>query len=229
MINEVSEASARRRQLAYSEREYPCDFIICSKSNYKVISSADEYEYNLSATTDPAIELIDMATENEEEAVNAPLMRDRRASLDESQESNVTSSNAFIWALTLAAAVSGLLFGYEYVSDVAVDWNADLFQSTGVISSTLVSIGADLSHPLTTLDKSLITSCTSLFALVASPVTGILADKLGRKRVIVVADVLFLIGALWQAVATSVSGMIAGRSIVGLAIGGASLGVPLYV
>lgn len=54
-----------------------------------------------------------MATDNEEEAVNAPLMSDRRASLDDSQESDVTSSNIFIWALTFAAAISGLLFGYE--------------------------------------------------------------------------------------------------------------------
>lgn len=99
--------------------------------------------------------------------------------------------------------------------------------STGVISSTLVSIGFDLSHELTTLDKSLITSCTSLFALIASPIAGILADKLGRKRVILVADVLFIIGALWQAFTVNVTGMIAGRSLVGLAIGGASLVVPL--
>lgn len=118
MINEVSEASARRRLeatglQAYSERAYPCDFIICS--NYKLISSADEYEYILSATTDPAIELLDMATDNEEEAVNAPLMRDRRASFAESQESHVNPSSGFIWTLTLAAAISGLLFGYEYV------------------------------------------------------------------------------------------------------------------
>lgn len=55
-----------------------------------------------------------MATDNEEEAVNAPLMRGRRASL-EPQESHATSSNAFIWGLTFAAAISGLLFGYEYV------------------------------------------------------------------------------------------------------------------
>lgn len=99
--------------------------------------------------------------------------------------------------------------------------------STGVISSTLVSIGFDLSHELTTLDKSLITSCTSLFALIASPIAGILADKLGRKRVILVADVLFIIGALWQAFTVNVTGMIVGRSLVGLAIGGASLVVPL--
>ncbi|MCJ1386949.1 hypothetical protein MMC17_010078 [Xylographa soralifera] len=121
---------------------------------------------------------------------------------------------AFIWALTVAAGISGLLFGYD----------------TGVISSTLVSIGSDLSHrPLTTLDKSLITSSTSLFALIASPVTGVLADRLGRKRIIIIADVLFILGAVWQAVARSVWGMIFGRSVVGLAVGGASLVVPLYI
>lgn len=78
--------------------------------------STAEYEYEFSATAGPAIELLAMATDNEEEAVIAPLMRDRRPSLDESQESDVTSSSVFIWALTFAAAISGLLFGYEYVS-----------------------------------------------------------------------------------------------------------------
>ncbi|PYH97556.1 MFS myo-inositol transporter [Aspergillus ellipticus CBS 707.79] len=120
----------------------------------------------------------------------------------------------FIWALTFSAGISGLLFGYD----------------TGVISSTLVSIGSDLSNrPLTTLDKSLVTSCTSLFALIASPLTGILADKFGRKRIILIADVLFTLGALMQAVTSTVWGMIVGRSIVGLAVGGASLVTPLYI
>jgi SP family myo-inositol transporter-like MFS transporter 13 len=103
-------------------------------------------------------------------------------------------------------------------------------RSTGVISSTLVSIGSDLSsRPLTTLDKSLITSCTSFFALLASPLTGVLADNYGRKTVILVADVLFVLGALWQAWTTSVGGMIAGRSVVGAAVGSASFVVPLYI
>ena len=128
-------------------------------------------------------------------------------------ESGSTSPSAFIWALTFAAGISGLLFGYD----------------TGVISSTLVSIRNDLGHPLTTLDKSLITSCTSLSALVASPLAALLADKIGRKPIILIADVLFIIGALWQAAITSVSGMVVGRSIVGFAVGGASLVVPLYI
>jgi SP family myo-inositol transporter-like MFS transporter 13 len=129
-------------------------------------------------------------------------------------ESALVSPSAFIWSLTICAGVSGLLFGYD----------------TGVISSTLVSIGSDLSaRPLSTLDKSLITSCTSLFALIASPVTGVLADHWGRKRVILLADILFVLGALWQAFTGSVWGMVGGRSVVGLAVGSASLVVPLYI
>ena len=76
---------------------------------------------------------------------------------------------------------------------------------TGVISSTLVSIGGDLGHPLTTLDKSLITSCASLSALIASPLAALLADRIGRKPIVLIADVLFITGALCQSVITSVS------------------------
>lgn len=129
-------------------------------------------------------------------------------------EGQPTSPSAFIWALSVAAGISGILFGYD----------------TGVISSTLVSIGpADLSHPLSTLDKSLITSSTSFFALIASPLAGILADRCGRKYVVLVSDVLFVVGALWQAWTVNVTGLVVGRSIIGLAVGGASLVVPLYV
>ena len=125
-----------------------------------------------------------------------------------------SSGNVFIWVLTISACISGLLFGYD----------------TGIISGTLVSIGSDLSdRQLTTLDKGLITACTSLFALIASPIAGILADRIGRKNIILFADGLFASGAIWQAFTSSIWGMILGRSIVGLAIGGASLIVPLYI
>jgi len=103
------------------------------------------------------------------------------------------------------------------------------FYSTGVISSTLVSIQSDLGRPLSTIDKGLITSCTSLGALIISPITGILADRFGRKAIILVADLLFIMGALWQAMTESVAGMVVGRTVVGFAVGGASLVVPLYI
>lgn len=56
-----------------------------------------------------------------------------------------------------------------------------------------------------------------------------LADAYGRKKVILLADVLFILGAIIQAITTSVWGMICGRSLVGLAVGAASFVVPLYI
>ncbi|CAK7217047.1 hypothetical protein SBRCBS47491_003029 [Sporothrix bragantina] len=120
----------------------------------------------------------------------------------------------FVWLLTLSAGLSGLLFGYD----------------TGVISATLVSIGTALSgRELTSLDMSIITSSTALFALVASPAASLLADARGRRRVIFAADALFVVGALVQAASSSVFLMVVGRSIVGAAVGAASFVVPLYI
>lgn len=130
------------------------------------------------------------------------------------QESSLLGATTFVWTLTLVAGISGLLLGFD----------------TGVVSSMLVSIHDALSQrALTILDKSLITSATSFFALIASPLSGLLADLLGRKKVIVIASSLFVVGALLQACAVTVSTMIAGRSIVGLAVGGASAIVPMYI
>ena len=93
----------------------------------------------------------------------------------------------------------------------------------------MVSINSSLGRPLTTLDKSLITSATALFALLVSPVSGVLADRFGRKKVVLLADCAFTFGAILQAAAFSVPGMIAGRSIVGLAVGAGSFVTPLYI
>ncbi|KAG6000370.1 hypothetical protein E4U21_005546 [Claviceps maximensis] len=119
-----------------------------------------------------------------------------------------------VLALTAAAGISGLLFGYD----------------TGVISATLVSIGTSLSHrELTSMDKSIITCSTSLFALLVSPFSSVLADRLGRKRVILCADILFMVGAIMQAACSSVPSMVAGRCVIGAAVGAASFVVPLYI
>lgn len=101
---------------------------------------------------------------------------------------------------------------------------------TGVISATLVSIGKALSdRNLTSMDKSIITSSTSLFALLVSPFSSLIADRLGRKRVILYADVLFILGAVLQAASSTVPAMVVGRCIIGAAVGAASFVVPLYI
>ena len=160
-----------------------------------------------------------MTRDQDETAPNVPLIahdhdHDHEQQSRSKSRGTQSGGNAFIWALTISACVSGLLFGYD----------------TGVISSTLVSIGTDLSsRNLTNLDKGLITSAVSAFALVASPIAGVLADRIGRKNIIIFSDILFILGALWQALTNTVWGMILGRAVVGLAIGGASLITPLYI
>ncbi|KAK5946971.1 hypothetical protein PMZ80_001117 [Knufia obscura] len=164
----------------------------------------EEVEMSIMASRDP----------DHDSAPTAPLIEREDDQRETRNTPQTGGGNAFIWTLTLAACIGGLLFGYD----------------TGVISSTLVSIGTDLSdRHLTSLDKGLITASTSFFALIASPFAGFFADRLGRKSIIIFSDILFTAGALWQAFTTSVWGMILGRSVVGLAIGGASMIVPLYI
>lgn len=108
--------------------------------------------------------------------------------------------------------------------------NPPPIDDTGVISATLVSIDSSLSHrTLTSLDKSIITSATSLAALAVSPFSSHLADRLGRKRVILWADLLFIAGALLQALSGTVAAMVVGRAVVGLGVGAASFVTPLYL
>ncbi|TGZ84590.1 general substrate transporter [Ascodesmis nigricans] len=122
----------------------------------------------------------------------------------------------WIWLLTLSAGISGLLFGYD----------------TASISGALLHLGNSLStpgHPVTTWDKSMIASATSLGALFGGLIAGVAADKFGRRAVIFAADVGFAVGALWQALSGTVGSMILGRIVVGVSVGIASLIVPLYI
>ena len=75
----------------------------------------------------------------------------------------------------------------------------------------------------------MIASSTALFALIASPSASVLADRVGRKRVLLYADLLFIIGALLQASCSTVALMIMGRCVSGAGHGAASVVVPLYV
>lgn len=178
--------------------------------------------------TADGIELQSMRVGDEEAEANAPLIADGPVEDEDHEEQDArpkkrlrgqektTLRNAgkVVWLLTFSAGISGLLFGYD----------------TGVISSTLVSIGSDLSgRDLSTTDKSLITAVTSLFALFSAPTTGYFADKHGRRFVILLASLLFILGALVQAVAGHVWLMVAGRAAVGAAVGLSSCATPLYI
>ena len=58
---------------------------------------------------------------------------------------------------------------------------------------------------------------------------GPLADKIGRKAVIMVADFLFTVGAIVMAISPTIPILMVGRIIVGLGVGIASMIVPVYL
>lgn len=94
-------------------------------------------------------------------------------------------------------------------------------------------IASDLGRvPLSNFNKELLTSATTLGALLGGFGAGIVADWRGRKVAIALADAIFIIGAVMQAVSYGHSAywiMVVGRLILGFAVGIASMIVPLYI
>jgi len=109
------------------------------------------------------------------------------------------------------AALSGLLFGYD----------------TGVISGAILFIKQDFS--LSSVGQEIVVSAVLVGAVIGAAVGGRMADRFGRRRTIIVVAVIFAIGALETAFAPNVELLVAGRIVVGLAIGVASLAGPLYI
>ena len=66
-------------------------------------------------------------------------------------------------------------------------------------------------------------------AIVGAAIGGWANDKFGRRSAILMADFLFLIGAIIMAVAPNPSLIVVGRVFVGLGVGMASMTAPLYI
>ena len=111
-----------------------------------------------------------------------------------------------VGALILTA---GVLFGYDQ----------------GVISGALE--GIDRSFSVSTLMTEIITSWVTLGALVGALVAGSLADNKGRRPAIQAAAVLFVLGAIVEAVASGPWVLVVGRLVGGVGVGGASVAAPL--
>lgn len=78
-------------------------------------------------------------------------------------------------------------------------------------------------------EQSLVVSLAQFGAFIGSLIAGSLSDKIGRKPVIMIADVLFTVGAVLMMCAPSIAILMVGRLVVGLGVGIASLVVPVYL
>jgi SP family myo-inositol transporter-like MFS transporter 13 len=56
-----------------------------------------------------------------------------------------------------------------------------------------------------------------------------IADRFGRKPTLIIADVIFVLGAILMAIAPEVVMLIIGRLVVGVGVGFAAMVVPIYL
>lgn len=97
------------------------------------------------------------------------------------------------------------------------------------MNGVLITIGSDLGFVLTDWDKEVLTSITSIGALVSALVSGFIADRYGRKSVMWISTFVFTVGALLQAFSSRFILVVSGRFIVGLGVGAAAMVVPMYI
>ncbi|KAK9773178.1 putative General substrate transporter [Seiridium cardinale] len=124
--------------------------------------------------------------------------------------------NPYILGLSTFASLGGFLFGYDQ----------------GVVSGVLTMESFAAKFPRVYLDsnfKGWFVSTLLLVAWLGSLINGPLADRFGRKGSMLIAVVVFLLGAALQAGAGDIPTIFAGRAVAGLAIGMLTMIVPMYM
>ncbi len=117
----------------------------------------------------------------------------------------------FIILITLVATIGGFLFGYDSgVINGTVDGLRQAFHSN--------SIGTGFN-----------VACMLLGCAVGAFIAGWLADKLGRRTILIIASLCFTASALGAGIAATSAQFIFFRVLGGLAVGAASVLAPAYI
>src|SRR5215470_4410286 len=122
-----------------------------------------------------------------------------------------TTGRGFVLVAAVFAALGGLLFGYD----------------TGVISGALIFIKSQFY--LSVFHQELVVSVVLIGAAVGALSGGRLADAFGRRFMLLVTALIFVVGAIICATAPSLGVLVGGRLIVGLGIGLSTSTVPVYI
>ena len=119
--------------------------------------------------------------------------------------------NAFVILLASAAAMGGFLFGFD----------------TAVINGAVEALRAHFQVGPWTIGQSV--SLALLGSAAGALAAGPLADRLGRRPVMLAAAVLFAVSSLGSGVPFTVWDFIVWRTLGGIAVGAASVVAPAYI
>ena len=117
----------------------------------------------------------------------------------------------FVFFAVAIAAIGGLLFGYD----------------TGVISGAILFVTKQFT--LSATMEEIVVSSVLAGAVLGSVLGGALSDRFGRRKMIILSGIIFTASAIGTALAPTVSWLIAGRTVSGVAIGIASFISPMYI
>jgi SP family galactose:H+ symporter-like MFS transporter len=120
-------------------------------------------------------------------------------------------SRSFVYLSAAFAGLGGLLFGYD----------------TGVISGAQLFFAKDFS--LSTFALEVMVTGGLAGAAISALLGGRLADRFGRRSLLIVTAFIFAAGAIACAAAMSAPILFVGRVIVGVGIGLSSGAVPVYI
>lgn len=144
-------------------------------------------------------------------------MDDSRINPKKNPDANVPK-NANVWfvlKLAIIASFSGLLFGYD----------------TGVVSGAAIFIQDHME--ISDFEIEIMVSITILSAALSALAGGPVMKKTGRKMVLTIASIIFIVGSLLMGLSFGPKNgyyvLVIGRFIVGIAIGLASEAGPVYI
>jgi MFS transporter, SP family, major inositol transporter len=116
-----------------------------------------------------------------------------------------------IGLISVVACLGGLLFGYD----------------TGVANGAEGPMAKELG--LSLLQLGIVISSLVFAAALGALVGGKVSDAIGRRKTILLLAVLFFVGVLFVVFSPGFAILVTGRIILGLAVGGASTVVPVFL
>lgn len=117
----------------------------------------------------------------------------------------------YVSFLSVVAALGGFLFGYD----------------TAVISGTIAQVGVQFS--LDTIEQGWYVGCALIGSIFGVLCAGVLSDKFGRKKTMLVAAILFSISGIGCAISANFEQLVLFRMLGGIGIGVVSIISPLYI
>ena len=121
-------------------------------------------------------------------------------------------NHGYIWLIATVAALGGLLFGWDWV---VIGGAKPFFERYFELKDPALVGWAN--------------SCALIGCLAGALAVGVLSDRFGRKRLLVLAALLFALTSLGNASAETFTVFIAWRMLGGVAIGLASSLSPMYI